>query len=561
MPDQNFNVWNSFTQGMGLMDKFASMRDDARQRQRMVAQDQAMQELGQNPQLLGFEDDPNAVRPQWLTNLYRSNPDLAMKMEAQVAQPFSTKREIQKAGDVERMKRESDAAVAMKMAQAMGFMPPEGTGSVLAPSEGQAVPGQGGFLSPLAIDGGGPGHSGLSRTMKITPQGPAFEMSQLPPHQIQNDLDQRELDRKKQHLAEEQQVDVRALNNSEMIRKSQLARKEADDRVNTIMTQLHGLPLLAGKVPPEMIEQQQASLKQELDAAMRYRHDLLYGMEKMPTNIEDFAGSRKDSPDTRLKTGATAQGSARPMPTMPKPTNSTQAPASGRSEIGANLPYPQKIEAQKKATEQSVELATKSIQDAHTAADKFAGHLPSINRLFELVSKKDLGNRLGQLPGGETALRIFSQDNDELQKLRNELIDTQKQEGQSQLMNTLPELAIQSDALPSVTNSPDVNKRSMVNLRNLAEARLAAPGFLQNWADQHGKNLDGARQAFREWMQHNQLYQATETNGRVSVAENDGYIPVEVWSKLKQRFSTADILKKRDAGHIQVINGRAFLKE
>lgn len=569
MARYDYNPMDTLGQGFNYGMNILRANDEGRLRQKAIEQDQAMALLGQNPLLFGYEDDPNAIRPDWLTNLYKSNPELALKMEAQVAAPFATQREIKKAGEVERMKKESDAAVAMKMARAMGFMPPEGAGSVLAPPEGggMAVPGQGGFLSPLALDAG-PGHSGLSRMMKMTPQGPTFEMSQLPPHQIQNDLDQRAierervgLDRDKFGLDKEKQVDERAKSAATLAKTDQDMRLNAGQRVESLMKGMYEIQakVQAGGISPGVANQVLGPMKAQLDQALREQHDVTRGLGKIETNVENFAGDRKPAADPRLQSSVEAAPSLKPSAPMKAAAPAT--PTAAGPQVGAGLPYKQQVEVQQRATQQKVELTTKSIQDAHAAADKFNSHMPSINRLFDLAAKKDLGNRLGQLPGGETALRIFSQDNDELQKLRNELIDTQKQEGQSQLMNTLPELAIQSDALPSVTNSPDVNKRSMVNLRNLADARLAAPGFLENWAQQHGGTIDGARQAFREWMQHNPLYKATETNGRVSVGEHDGYIPIDAWTRLKQRFSTSEIVKKREQGNIQVINGRVFFKE
>lgn len=570
MADQNFNVWNSFTQGMGLADNFRRMQDDERQRRMLEKQDAAMRQLSEQGYIPGYEGVQGAEMVPWLRDTFQSNPELALKLGNQAALPFAMDRDVKKAGEVERMKKESDAAVAMKMARSMGFMPPEGAGSVLAPPEGggMAVPGQGGFLSPLAIDAG-PGHSGLSRMMKMTPQGPTFELSQLPPHQIQNDLDMRAIDRErigldrdKYGLDKEKQVDERAKSAATLAKTDQDMRLNAGQRVESLMKGMHEIQakVQAGEISPGVANQALGPMKAQLDQALREQHDVTRGLGKIETNVENFAGERKAAADPRLQSSVEAAPSLKPS--APMKAAAPASPTAAGPQVGAGLPYKQQVEVQQKATQQKVDLSTKSIQDAHAAADKFNSHMPSINRLFDLVGKKELGNRfMGNMPAGEPMLRMYSQDNDELQKLRNELIDTQKQEGQSQLMNTLPELAIQSDALPSVTNSPDVNKRSMVNLRNLADARLAAPGFLENWAQQHGGTIDGARQAFREWMQHNPLYKATETNGRVSVGEHDGYIPIDAWTRLKQRFSTKEIVRKRDEGNIQVINGRVFFKE
>lgn len=575
MPDQNFNVWNSFTQGMGLADNFRRMQDDERQRRRMVEQDQAMQLLAQQPYIPGYEGVKGAEMVPWLADTFRSNPELAMKLGHEIAAPYAMQRDIEKAKGIEQGKTDIHLNMVMDAAKRLGLMRGSNPGSNIfqVGYNPQQAPFPGGDLSPLApIEPQAPESlddlSGASTRIKLDKNGPEFSFDSMSPLEMaakrghlrveQGNLKVNEGNLK---LAQEEQPDRRAKTTADLVRSQTQNEQDAMLAMNNIHSEMYKIHA-DDTIDPRTKEALLSEIRPLYQQAQKRMLDITKGLGKLSTNVEDYGAPRRDTPDPNLQASMEGTGSTTAQPQVAAPTAPRRpSGAAGNPEIGAGLPYKRKMEVQQKATEQKVELSTKSIGEAHAAADKFNSHMPSINRLFDLVSKKELGNRLAQIPGGETAARLWSQDNDELQKLRNELIDTQKQEGQSQLMNTLPELAIQSDALPSVTNGPDVNRRSMVNLRNLADARLAAPGFLENWAQQHGGTIDGARQVFREWMQNNPLYKAEEVNGRVTVNEHDGYIPIDAWTRLKQRFSTQEIVKKREAGNIQVINGRVFFKE
>ncbi len=569
---QTYDPMQAMGAGMSLWGGMGQAYDAQSARAQRERERQALAQLGQGDLLLGFEDNPNAIRPDAVKALYNSgNPELALKGEALAAQPYLLDREMARQRammgmeeeralrmlphEIERAKQLKQAEMATKMAAWKEMLPSMMGGgarpanALARPSslEGSAIPSQG-------VSGGGPQEEfgkldqalmgtgldnltgGSYETEFDLNRGPVMKYKGTSP--LEDEKIRRELRLKGEDTY------LNQAKHREELRKNEVAElNKAHERIFTLSQARKDLAQrqATGDIDPASAAQEMADLNAELAQAKAYRDELAGGKQ----------------PVTRQPAPAAPVPHAPPAAPAPRPKATGQKPAQG---IGAGLPYKMQQELQGKASAKKVELAQGAIESAHADASKFAMHMPTMQNLMNLLATKDIGNRLGQVPGGETALRMMSADNDNLQKWRNEMIDVLKKEGQSQLMNTLPELAIVSDMFPSVTNSPDTNRKAMVNVMNLAEATQAAPQFLENWAAEHGGTLDGARSMFREWMQKNPRYSAETQNGKVSMYENDP-IPLEAWTKLRKRFTAPDILKKREAGKIQVLNGRVFFQE
>jgi hypothetical protein len=324
----------------------------------------------------------------------------------------------------------------------------------------------------------------------------------------------------------------------------------------------------SGEIRPSVGQARIQQIGSELKQAQSYRDSLLFGRDSLTPDTSDILSK---NPEAKAGQGKRTQqpiqgvldSTAQPAPLAPEEAGVSRGsiPLAKGPAIGAGLPYKKQVEAQQKKLEGDI-TQTRNILDASQAAAMAAQQSkPATDRIMELLTKNNIGSRFLKLPGGETAATMVSGNYDELNKWRNSLILQEKSEGESQLYNTLPELKIHSASLPSIDNDENTNRRAIVPVKNLMEARMVAPKFLQQWADQHGGAITGAREEFRSWMQHNPMYQTHETNGEVGIHENTHFIPLDIWTRLRQRFSEKDILKKRDSGGIQVLNGRVFFKE
>lgn len=577
-----YNPMDAFRSGYDLGDAMTATAE--RERQRLIAEKEraALSQMGQGNYLAGLEGVQGAVRPDWLKQLYQDNPHEAMKQEQLVSAPFLMDREIRKGGELERAKRQADLDVAMPMMNAFfkarGGGPPQATDARAMPS---SMPmGEGAPVNAFATGGPAPEPnladlSGDEPSFEMTPQGFKFGVKSASPLDSAikvADVNLRKADQQLKGKEYDLKVEDQIINKAKAADQFDKSRFDKVDAIhkqeNDLKKQIDALKMqkAGGDISPADYIQSANRILADLKDLGAQKQALMRGQ----TTAQETLGISGDQYRNPSSTEA--------QPIIPKTSNRLTAPApaqaepsiaesrgsiplKGGQEIGSGLPYKKKIEAQQRQLEGDLTQTRKIIDDSNAVATEALQNKPATDRIFDLLQKNDLGNRIFKLPGGETASTIFSGNYDELNKWRNSLILQEKSAGESQLYNTLPELKIHSASLPAVDNDENANRRAIVPVKNLMEARMVAPRFLQQWADQHGGTLKGAREEFRSWMQHNPMYQTSEKNGAVSIHENTHYIPLDIWTRLRQRFSEKDIVEKQKSGGIQVLNGRVFFKE
>jgi hypothetical protein len=579
----SYNPMNAFAQGYGLGDAMRETAAREHERQRAMAARQGLIDFGQRANLLGYEDNPAAVMPEYMKKLYATNPEVAVQLEQHVAAPFQLQREITKAGEFERAKRQADADVGITtmnaFAKTFGVQPQQGQSlpastQPVSMTDGEAAPVGGGAMPPYNLSG----LSDYEPHFEMTPQGFKFGVKRASPldsaikvsdAQVRQ-ADQKLKERDFEEIKKEDLLVKKSLANKDLQKDIRDAAQQAHDRVRTLRSDMQEAQdkIESGEIRPSVGQARIQQIGSELKQAQSYRDSLLFGRDSLTPDTSDILSK---NPEAKAGQGKRTQqpiqgvldSTAQPAPLAPEEAGVSRGsiPLAKGPAIGAGLPYKKQVEAQQKKLEGDI-TQTRNILDASQAAAMAAQQSkPATDRIMELLTKNNIGSRFLKLPGGETAATMVSGNYDELNKWRNSLILQEKSEGESQLYNTLPELKIHSASLPSIDNDENTNRRAIVPVKNLMEARMVAPKFLQQWADQHGGAITGAREEFRSWMQHNPMYQTHETNGEVGIHENTHFIPLDIWTRLRQRFSEKDILKKRDSGGIQVLNGRVFFKE
>jgi hypothetical protein len=566
-----YSPMNAFFGGFQMGDQMDQAAIREAERVRALKERDALAQMGQGNQFAGFEGVEGATRPDYLKQLYRDNPEAAWKVEQAAAQPFAVDRDISKQGKIERAKREADAEVGTNMMNAYfkargGGQPDVQEASAIPASMTEGEAGQTGGAMPA------PNLSRLSGdepSFEMTPQGFKFGVksaSELDNAVKMHDmkLKDSELALKKEDLSlkKEDQILNKARFNEELGKNEQDHLNKLHQQSLSITQQMRELEKAnnTGEMKPQVFLQQMNELMQQKKDIHAQKDVILRGQKQS----SDIAGMTTDqyrnpsSTEPQAVKPKTSGALTKPKPQPPM----TAREATPSPQVGSGLPYKMQVENNQKADQEKRKIATDAIESAHSEAAKAATHASAIDRMMGLLSKEDIGNRfVGNLPWGEQVLNMTSQNNDDLSRLRNQMIDLYKKEGETKSFDTLPELKIVASMIPDVTASPDTNRRNMVDVRNLFEARTAAPQFLEQWAQQHGGTIDGARQEFRSWMQHNPKYHAKDVHGRVQIQENAGFVPLPVWSRLRQRFSEADIMKKRDSGGLQIIGDKVFLKE
>jgi hypothetical protein len=483
---------------------------------------------------------------------------------------------VKKAGELERAKRQADADIGMNMMNAYfknrgGGPPATEAGTIPASStESNAFATGGGAMPSYNLAG----LSGDEPSFEMTPQGFKFGVKSASPLDSAikvADVNLRQADQKLKGKEYDLKVEDQIVNKAKAADQFDTSHfnkiNEVHKQEYDLKKQIDALKKdkAEGNISPQDYLASSNSILADLKALGAQKQALLAGR----STAQDTLGMARDeyrnpsSTEQQAIVPKTGASLTKPAPITPDEQGVSRGtmPLAKGPAIGAGLPYKKQVEAQQKKLEGDI-TQTRNILDAsHAAAMASQQSKPATDRIMELLTKNNIGSRALKLRGGETAATIFSGNYDELNKWRNSLILQEKSEGESQLYNTLPELKIHSASLPSIDNDENTNRRAIVPVKNLMEARMVAPQFLETWAKQHGGTLDGARQEFRSWMQHNPMYQTHEKNGEVGIHENTHFIPLDIWTRLRQRFSEKDILKKRDSGGIQVLNGRVFFKE
>lgn len=533
-------------------DEWQTQRDLAKKKRNALAQ------MGQQPNFVGMEDDAQAVRPQWLTDVYAAgDPEFAMKAETMAATPRALDRAATQAGKLEREKLGAKVE-AWKGMMPGAFQQPQATRNALAPpmalglqtDQGMLPPGGGVMQNPgdvghlgRAVQGGGlEGLSGDTTKYEFDLEhGPKMKYEPMSPldaeiKRRESTQKGREVELKGEDLVEKKDENSRSEMRNAHTRVRELTKEKTElekDRAT-------------GNISPQDYKVQKQALDEELASAKAHRESLL--KSKGPA----ADGTPKDQLSTADKEKLAQAQAAQAKPRAPKPAQQPTAP-----EIGAGLPYKMQQEMQSKVMQRGLEKSQDTILDAHATAEKHVKHYQTGKELMNLLATEDVGSPWAKVPGGNMAATIMSDKADRLDKWRNEMIDTMKQEGQSQLMNTLPELAIVSAELPSIENRPDLNREAISKVMSKYEAYMAAPKFLEEWAHNHGGSLDGARQVFRDWMKYSPKYTIEKQGGKSNVYEND-IIPLDAWSKLSREMPAQEIMRRLQSGKLQVINGRVY---
>lgn len=533
-------------------DEWQTQRDLAKKKRNALAQ------MGQQPNFVGMEDDAQAVRPQWLTDVYAAgDPEFAMKAEAMAATPRALDRAATQAGKLEREK------IGAKVEAWKGMMPgafqqQQATQNALAPpmalglqtDQGMLPPGGGVMQNPgdvghlgRAVQGGGlEGLSGDTTKYEFDLEhGPKMKYEPMSP--LDAEIKRRESTQKGREveLRGEDLVEKKDENSRSELRNAHTRVRELTKEKTELEKDR-----ATGNISPQDYKVQKQALDEELASAKAHRESLL----KAKGPVSD--GTPKDQLSTADKEKLAQAQAAQVKPRVTKPAQQPAAP-----EIGAGLPYKMQQEMKAKAMQRGLEKSQDTILDAHATAEKHVKHYQTGKDLMNLLATEDVGSPWAKVPGGNMAATIMSDKADRLDKWRNEMIDTMKQEGQSQLMNTLPELAIVSAELPSIENRPDLNREAISKVMSKYEAYMAAPKFLEEWAHNHGGSLDGARQVFRDWMKHSPKYTIEKQGGKSNVYEND-IIPLDAWSKLSREMPSQEIMRRLQSGKLQVINGRVY---
>lgn len=519
----------------------------------------ALARMGQEEKLAGLEDEEGAIRQPWLRELYASGDEgLALKGEELAAAPFRLAREARKAGEIEKEKLAARMSAWDPIMQRM--MHPQGAPqNALAPpvsvglvtDQGLLPPGGGVLQNPqdvgvLGRAMSGEGLGGLSGDATQwefdLEHGPKMKYQPMSP--LDAEIKRRE------SVLKGRQVELDAGRLSEQMEENLRADlRSAHTRVADLTKEKKELEkdYAAGNISPQDYATQKAALNEELRDAKAHRERVLRAKGDNPAPSQPASQAQQPRPQSAPQTA----------PPKKAARAATGAAAQAQQEVGAGLPYKMQQELRAKVTQRDIEKSQDTILDAQANADKHAKHYQTGKDLLNLLATQDVGSPWAKVPGGNMAATILSDKHDRLDKWRNEMIDTMKEQGQSQLMNTLPELAIVSSELPSIENRPDLNREAIAKVMSKYEAQMVAPKFLEDWAHSHGGSLQGARQVFRDWMKHNQKYTIEKQGGKSQIYENDT-IPLDAWAKLSREMPSQEIMRRLKNGKLKVINGRVF---
>ena len=586
---QYYSPMNAFHQGYALGDAFNETQAQEAARQRAIDERQALSDFGQGDQLAGYEGVPGAVRPAWLKQLYQTNPTAALQVEQQVAAPFELDRQATKAVELEQAKLAAsvnawkplmpdDPSGQAGPPQATGqpvnafaapLGPPSSVGLVseggLTAPNGAALTnpsGAGSYTDTLMGKGLGSAHR-TKKTLKFSlKHGPIVEYEQIPEFEAEKARVDAAQKGRQVELEGQRTADI--LNNSRMAEVQRAHQRVYD--LGQAMSALRASSEAGTRNPTAVLAELDDLMAQRKDA-IAYRDSLLKGKDVPAPASADL------TPEEKAQAAAVRAGQGRTRPGAVSPPSPSNPNPVAAPPVGAGLPYKQAVEVQQEklkggiavqqqAQKEKMSIANKSIEDAHSAALKAEGLQDSVNRMLGLVDKGMGSTVMGAMPWGiGESIMAMGHDNKRLQSLNAQLVDLYKNEGQTKAFDTLPELKIVASRIPSLDKGEDQNREDMVSVVNLMDARRASGDFLEQWAHGHGGTLDGARGVLRGWMQHNPLYQTAVKNGETSISKNQHYIPLDIWTRLRQRFSEKDLLKKRDSGGIQIIGDKIFLKD
>lgn len=498
-----FNPWDSVLKGQ----QSQAYLDEAAQRGRAEAEDEALRkasaEMGQGDYLTGFEGVPGAQRPNYLRELFARNPKAALELEGRLAAPYALERDIRKAGEIERAKKEADADVYNKMIDR--FMGSERgkkameMGTATTPSKAPAGPGAVAAPETPLED-----MPGAETSFEITPQGPRFGVKQMSPFE------------KAVKARGQQTVDA-----AEARQTLQAAHENVRKAQENIFNVQKGMQ--AREIPWEEGVAQIGVLKDQLSQAIRVRDQLLRGGPKPAAAA---------APPAAVAPGTPGPIAGKTPATAPKFTEKEQA----------NLDIQERTE---KTT-----AANKEIANARLGAEKITKYKRQVKELFDLVTKQDIGHpSMEEVPGAATVLTM-NRANAQVKKLAESIINMFSEPGQSQMMNTIVERQMQGAVVPNIFTDPQLNKINAAVLRSNVEHLGNFPTFLEKWQKTHHNTLDGAAEAWIDYTDNNPLYTySKDARGRVTVSENSHVLPLDKWMQLRQ------------SGGIRKVGDRLFIKQ
>lgn len=596
--------------------------------------------MGQGEQLAGFEDMPEAKRPDFLRQAYQMNPQAAMKMEQMLAAPYAMKREIQKQGEIEAAKRTADAQVWTTLAEKFGFAPgPQPAGGGVIPAsmpigdDGQPTPTGGAMPAP-----GLPLTMAPERSFELTPQGPKMGVKLPSGLDLYVKTDERRLANEQFKQKAQTDKEDLAIKQGELKLRTSTEQRHAVEAAHAEVRQLQGKILDVRKametrdIPWEQGLQEVAALTEELAQAKAVRDGLASGTQApaqtappsaLPSRTapalteKEMAGLRVREADPAIRleqrkqiddnirrvqdqitgietakeqrqisSGAAAtqlralkaelqsyqarrreadgmaQMETAPEPPATLPSSKTGAAASGQSaaeapagsapSASASPSFTEKEQAalSVKQREEKASLANKEIEAAREQAKKILAYQPHINSLFDLVTQHDIGHPVaGAMPYGQEILSLSPQ-NAQVRKLNEALTNMFIVPGQSGANNTMAERLMTGAQVPGLATDPQQNKQLAAVFKSNAQHNLQLPNFLERWQRTHGGTLDGANEAWTEYVQRNPYYLATkDKRGRVTVKENNHVLPMDQWMQLKE------------AGRIRTVGPRTFVQE
>ena len=288
------------------------------------------------------------------------------------------------------------------------------------------------------------------------------------------------------------------------------SRKQAEDRVARINDQIVAVEAKAhaGNLPTGQANRELAKLHQELQTATAHRDALVSGTAPATTPAPAAAPSLM------------------PSPRSTKPV----AEAAPASPPQSALPGKMQQQADQKQLEEKRTLANKEIESSREQAKKILSYQPHVNELFDLVTKHEIGHPVaGNMPYGQELLSLSPQ-NARVRKLNEALTNMFIVPGQSGANNTMAERLMTGAQVPGLATDPQQNKQLAAAFKSMAQHNLQLPTFLEQWQQTHGGTLDGANEAWNDYVHQNPYYiTAKDKRGKVTVQENNHVIPLKQW--------------------------------
>lgn len=474
MPIIDYNPWSVVRQGQEAaqapLDYAAKEAANRKARQEMA--DYLAEQGALSKYGQGEEVAPGIARPAELRAMYAAAPRLANQIEQN------------------RFAATMTAHAKQLENKALWAMGEEGGGGESAPSAGASL--TGGGAMPQALPGAS-SRVGYKVERGILPTGPY----------IKRTFDETEVAKAKQKDEDIKQA-------------GEVATKNQRD---SIVQEVGGLVARRRTSPPSDLP--------AIDAAIAQGNARIVMLDKKLGY--DVAQEQKPTP-----VGPTTAPAA---PLAQKPPTAKTETATGIAslpQVAQENLIIDKAKADMEAAKQKKVKQTEEIETAKAAAFNVIPYKSSIKDILDLVTTKDIGRP--ELEGVPGASNFLSLDNDYavLSKLKESVIPLLIKPGQSQLMNTIVELMIQTARIPGIYTDPQLNKKFAANLASNIESVESFPGFAERWMKRNG-STDGIVDFWKDYVQNNQRYTTTKApGGKVTVTENKQVKSPDEWLMRQQ---------------------------